>query len=240
MRILLRGDPDVAGLVSARATRPERSGAARIPQRTHLPLHRICADRPGGARRCQAAAAGTEGNMKWCRYSVRGETSFGLIEGDSVRKVAGTPWGEHKIAADSVPLANVKLELPVIPSTFFCVGVNYRDHVDRMAANPETTPSPPPPPDIGFRANNALIAHEENIVKPRDAGEQFQYEGELGAAVGKRCRNVSKDDALASVFGWTSGNDVSERTGRANARTLWRAKNCDPFKPMGPWIVTGA
>jgi hypothetical protein len=42
------------------------------------------------------------------------------------------------------------------------------------------------------------------------------------------------------VFGWTIGNDVSERTWQANDRTLWRAKNCDTFKPMGPWIVTDA
>jgi 2-keto-4-pentenoate hydratase/2-oxohepta-3-ene-1,7-dioic acid hydratase in catechol pathway len=57
---------------------------------------------------------------------------------------------------------------------------------------------------------------------------------------GKRCRNVSKEEALSHVFGWTIGNDVSERTWQANDRTLWRAKNCDTFKPMGPWIVTGA
>jgi hypothetical protein len=41
--------------------------------------------------------------MKWCRYSIGGETSFGLIEGDSIRKVQGTPWGEHRIAAQAVP-----------------------------------------------------------------------------------------------------------------------------------------
>jgi 2-keto-4-pentenoate hydratase/2-oxohepta-3-ene-1,7-dioic acid hydratase in catechol pathway len=178
--------------------------------------------------------------MKWCRYSYRGETSFGLIEGDSVRGAAGAPWGAHTIALESVPLTSVKLELPVIPSTFFCVGVNYRDHVERMAARRGTKPAYPPRPDIGYRANNALIAHEEPIVKPRDAGDEFQYEGELVAVFGKRCRNVSKEEALDYVFGWTIGNDVSERTWQANDRTLWRAKNCDTFKPMGPWIVTGA
>jgi 2-keto-4-pentenoate hydratase/2-oxohepta-3-ene-1,7-dioic acid hydratase in catechol pathway len=178
--------------------------------------------------------------MKWCRFTAAGETSYGLIEGDTVRRADGAPWGKHTLAASGVPLAGVKLEPPVIPSTFFCVGVNYRDHVERMAARRGTKPSFPPRPDIGYRANNALIAHEENIVKPRDAGEQFQYEGELVAVFGKRCRNVSKEEALDTVFGWTIGNDVSERTWQANDRTLWRAKNCDTFKPMGPWIVIGA
>jgi len=178
--------------------------------------------------------------MRWGRFSQRGEISFGLIEGDSVRKVDGTPWGEPKIAPQGVPLSSVKLELPVIPGTFFCVGVNYRDHVERMAAKRGAKPSYPPRPDIGYRANNALIAHEESIVKPRDAGREFQYEGELVAVFGKRCRNVSKENALSYVFGWTIGNDVSERTWQANDRTLWRAKNSDTFKPMGPWIVTNA
>jgi 2-keto-4-pentenoate hydratase/2-oxohepta-3-ene-1,7-dioic acid hydratase in catechol pathway len=44
---------------------------------------------------------------------------------------------------------------------------------------------------------------------------------------------------LDYVFGYTIGNDVSERTWQRNDRTLWRAKNTDTFKPMGPWIVTG-
>jgi len=52
-------------------------------------------------------------------------------------------------------------------------------------------------------------------------------------------RNVSPERALDYVFGWTIGNDVSERGWQANDRTLWRAKNSDTFKPMGPWIVTG-
>jgi 2-keto-4-pentenoate hydratase/2-oxohepta-3-ene-1,7-dioic acid hydratase in catechol pathway len=40
------------------------------------------------------------------------------------------------------------------------------------------------------------------------------------------------------VLGYTIGNDVSERVWQKSDRTLWRAKNCDTFKPMGPWIET--
>ena len=49
---------------------------------------------------------------------------------------------------------------------------------------------------------------------------------------------MSEADALSCVLGWTIGNDFSERTWQANDRTLWRAKNADTFKPMGPWIET--
>src|SRR5690606_38012671 len=51
--------------------------------------------------------------------------------------------------------------------------------------------------------------------------------------------NLSEKDALSCVLGYTLGNDVSERTWQKQDRTLWRAKNSDTFKPMGPFIATG-
>lgn len=178
--------------------------------------------------------------MKWCRFHTDNGVSFGLIEGDQIIAVEGTPFGDYKKTSRSYPLTQVKLDIPTVPSNFFCVGVNYADHVRRMAAKRGKEPEYPKQPDIGYRSNNALIAHDEAIIKPRDAGPQFQYEGELVAVFGKRCRNVSKEEALDYVLGWTIGNDVSERSWQASDRTLWRAKNSDTFKPMGPWIDTDA
>jgi len=175
----------------------------------------------------------------WCRFRTDDYTGFGVVEGETVIAVEGSPFGEHKRTSRSFPLKHVKLLIPVVPSTFFCVGINYADHIRKMAARRGTEPVFPKKPDIGYRANNALIAHDEDIVKPKDAGEAFQYEGELVAVFGKRARDVSRENALDYVFGWTIGNDVSERTWQKEDRTLWRAKNADTFKPMGPWIVTG-
>ena len=175
----------------------------------------------------------------WCRFAENGRPTFGLVEGTRVVAVEGTPFGEHKRTSRAFELADIKLLTPVEPRTFYCVGINYADHIRKMAEKRGTQPSFPTRPDIGYRANNALIAHEDNIVKPKDAGEAFQYEGELVAVFGKRCRNATRENALDHVFGWTIGNDVSERGWQAGDRTLWRAKNADTFKPMGPWIVTG-
>jgi transketolase len=60
----------------------------------------------------------------------------------------------------------------------------------------------------------------------------------LVAVFGKRCRNATKENALDHVFGWTIGNDVSERDWQKSDRTMYRSKNADTFKPMGPWIET--
>ncbi len=175
----------------------------------------------------------------WCRFSKDNQVSYGVVEDGQVIAVDGGPFGAHKRTPRAYPLASVKLLIPVVPSTFYCVGINYADHIRKMAAKRGAEPVFPKKPDIGYRANNALIAHEEAIVKPAEAGEAFQYEGELVAVFGKRARNVSREDALDYVFGWTIGNDVSERGWQTSDRTLWRAKNADTFKPMGPWIVTG-
>ncbi|MBX6425992.1 MAG: fumarylacetoacetate hydrolase family protein [Variibacter sp.] len=177
--------------------------------------------------------------MKWCRFKTEGGSLYGIIEDDQVFPVEGTPFGPYKKTGLSYPLASVKLDVPVVPGTFYCVGVNYADHIRRMAEKRGAVPMFPQKPDIGYRANNALIAHEENIVKPAGSSNEFQYEGELVAVLGRKAKKVSREEALDCVLGWTIGNDVSERTWQTSDRTLWRAKNADTFKPMGPWIVTG-
>ena len=177
--------------------------------------------------------------MIWCRFQAGETISYGMVEDETVIEVSGIPWEEHARTGNTHKLDDVKLLVPVIPETFYCAGVNYRDHVLKMAALLNREPSFPPRADIGYRANNALIAQGETIVIPKDAHDEVQYEGELVAVFGKECRNVSPEEALDYVFGWTIGNDVSERVWQRNDRTMWRAKNADTFKPMGPWIVTG-
>ncbi len=76
------------------------------------------------------------------------------------------------------------------------------------------------------------------MIIPREATDAIQYEGELVAVIGKRAKHLSEAEALSCVLGYTIGNDVSERSWQKSDRTLWRAKNTDTFKPMGPWIET--
>jgi 2-keto-4-pentenoate hydratase/2-oxohepta-3-ene-1,7-dioic acid hydratase in catechol pathway len=177
--------------------------------------------------------------MRWCRFQADGLTTYGIIEDDRVAAVTGNPFAHHERTSTRYPLDAVRLLVPVIPPTFYAAGVNYREHVTEMARQQGVAPQFPPQADVGYRAVNALIAHEEPIVIPRDATEKVQYEGELVVVIGKQCRRVTEAEALDYVLGYTIGNDVSERTWQREDRTLWRAKNTDTFKPMGPWIVTG-
>ena len=176
--------------------------------------------------------------MKWIRYQYGGTTSYGILEDDGIEAVSGTPFGQHTRTGHTFPLSAVQIRVPIVPLTFYAAGINYEEHVREAAALLGREPDLPTKADVGYRANNALIAHGDPIVIPADATEQVQYEGELVAVIGKTVKRVSEDEALDCILGYTIGNDVSERTWQAGDRTLWRAKNADTFKPMGPWIET--
>ena len=175
--------------------------------------------------------------MRWIRFSQRGRTAYGILEGDSISEVAGDPFQGYEKTGRGHDLGAVKIEVPVIPPTFYCVGLNYAEHIRAGAARRGVAPDLPKQPDVGYRAVNALVAHEEPVVIPADA-KQIQYEGELAVVIGKRAKHLSEAEALSCVLGYTIGNDVSERTWQTSDRTLWRAKSTDTFKPMGPWIET--
>ncbi len=128
---------------------------------------------------------------------------------------------------------------PVVPGNFYAAGLNYRAHIELANKAHGTSYKVPEHADVGYRSNNALIGSGEEIVIPQDSSGQVDFEGELVAVIGQVARNVSEDNALDYVQGYTLGNDISERSWQKSDRTLWRAKNSDTFKPMGPKIVSG-
>jgi 2-keto-4-pentenoate hydratase/2-oxohepta-3-ene-1,7-dioic acid hydratase in catechol pathway len=177
--------------------------------------------------------------MIWCRFQKNDAISYGIVEADFVTAVDGDPFTEHRPTSSRYRLNEVKLLVPVVPPTFYAIGSNYRNHVEGRAKIKGTAPKFYDTPRVGYRANSALIATNEAIVKPKDAGENFEYEGELVVVIGKRARNVTPEEATRCIFGWTIGNDVTERDWQKADPTNLRAKNSDTFKPMGPWIATG-
>src|SRR5262245_31549329 len=175
--------------------------------------------------------------MRWIRYSLQGRTAYGILEGERIVEVAGDPFGGFERTNRIHDLQGVRIELPVVPPTFYCVGLNYAAHIREAAAKVGIPPNLPKQPDVGYRAVNALLPHGEPVVMPADA-TKVQYEGELVVVIGKRAKGLTEAEALSCVLGYSIGNDVSERGWQKADRTLWRAKNTDTFKPMGPWIET--
>ena len=175
--------------------------------------------------------------MRVVRFEHRDAVRFGIIEGDTIEELADAPFEQVSPTGRRVALADVQLLPPVVPPTFYAAGINYANHV-RNAVARGLAVQMPAQADIGYRANNALIGPGCPIVIPQGSSGKVQFEGELVAVIGRKARHLSREDALSCVFGYTIGNDVSERTWQRSDRTLWRAKNADTFKPMGPWIET--
>ena len=132
-----------------------------------------------------------------------------------------------------------KLPPPVIPANFYAAGLNYRAHIAWANEAHGGGYKVPQQADVGYRSPNALVGSGHDIVIPKDSTGPVEFEGELVAVIRTKTKNISEQDALSCVLGYTLGNDVSERTWQRSDRTLWRAKNTDTFKPMGPRIVSG-
>jgi 2-keto-4-pentenoate hydratase/2-oxohepta-3-ene-1,7-dioic acid hydratase in catechol pathway len=177
--------------------------------------------------------------MIFCRFRKSDLVSYGIVEDDVVRVIDGEPFGGYTLTAERFPLRDVTLLVPVRPGTFYAIGSNYHNHVIGRAKVRGRESKFYKTPRVGYRANSALLAHDADIVKPADAGPHFEYEAELVAVIGKSARKVTPSEAAECIFGWTIGNDMTEREWQANDPTNLRGKNADTFKPMGPWIVTG-
>ena len=177
--------------------------------------------------------------MKWINFSAAGaQAAYGILESDDlIRQVRGTLFDTPEFTGAVHRLGDVRIEVPLVPRTFYAAGLNYVTHIREYAELTGNPVAEPKQADIGYRAVNALIAHDQDVVIPLDA-KQIEYEGEVVVVIGKKARNLSEADALSCVLGYTIGNDVSERLWQASDRTFWRSKNTDTFKPMGPWIET--
>lgn len=118
------------------------------------------------------------------------------------------------------------------PQKIICVGFNYQAHAAETG-----TPIPKAPP-IFSKFANALNHHEGDIELPTMVDKEFDYETELVIVFGRKCKNVSKENALSVVAGYAVGNDFSAR-GLQNITTQFTAgKMSDGFAPLGPWLAT--
>ncbi len=113
-----------------------------------------------------------------------------------------------------------------------CIGLNYRQHAK------ECNLPLPPAPVLFNKFSNALAADGEQVYLD-PAYTEYDYEAELVAIMGKPARNVTEEEALDYVFGYTCGNDLSTRDLQFARSNQWLlSKTFDGFAPVGPCVVT--
>ena len=134
-----------------------------------------------------------------------------------------------KIKEITIPLSKVKI-LPVsFPTKIVAVGLNYKDHAMEMDK------PLPEEPLIFLKPSSAVISHKEKIILP-EVSKRVDYEGELAVVIGKKCKNIEKEEAKNYILGYTCFNDVTARDLQQKDIQYTRAKSFDTFAPVGPWI----
>ena len=156
---------------------------------------------------------------------------------DMIGLIAAWPDAERAVrqlekTAPHFKLADVHLQAPVPrPQKILAIGLNYADHIAESGL-------PKPERQVWFsKLPNAVNGPYDGIEIPK-ASSAVDYEAELVAIVGRRCRHVAKEDAASAIFGYTAGNDVSVRDWQFHTPQWILGKSFDTHAPFGPWIVT--
>jgi ureidoglycolate lyase len=193
--------------------------------------------------------------MKLATFEELGETGgaarAGIVAGDGVIDLAQTSlppemttliaqW--EKVAGDArriaastkahFKLSEVRLLAPVPhPQKILAIGLNYADHIAESG-------QPKPERQIWFsKLPNAVNGPYDPIPLPK-VSAALDYEAEMVAVIGKRCKHVSKEDAASAVFGYACGNDVTVRDWQFHTPQWILGKSFDGHAPFGPWITT--
>jgi 2-keto-4-pentenoate hydratase/2-oxohepta-3-ene-1,7-dioic acid hydratase in catechol pathway len=181
--------------------------------------------------------------VRIARFARSGDISFGLVEGAgsdpadlSLAPLQGHPLFDPTPTGEVVPLSSVRLLAPTQPINVVCIGKNYADHIAEMA-HMTGPPKASGDPTVFLKPATSVIGPDEPIRLPRGVG-RVDHEAELALVIGKPARDLTRENALSHVWGYTAANDVSARDQQKNDTQWTRGKGHDTFCPLGPWIET--
>ena len=136
---------------------------------------------------------------------------------------------------DAVPLAGLRLLPPVArPGKIVAIGRNYAEHAAEQGV------PLPSAPLVFAKFTSSIIGPGEPITWDARITDAVDFEAELAVVIGRRAKDVTAEDALDHVLGYTCLNDVSARDVQFGDGQWVRGKSLDTFCPIGPWVVTAA
>ncbi|WP_019008700.1 fumarylacetoacetate hydrolase family protein [Deinococcus aquatilis] len=169
--------------------------------------------------------------MRIVRIQTGNAAQWGQLEEHTVYLTHGMA-GER--TGQTVALDEATLLAPAEPSKIVCVGRNYLDHIRELGND---TAGLPTEPGIFLKGPNALAEPGGTVKKP-DWTQSFHFEGELALVIGQQARNLTPENALDAVLGYTCGLDLTARDLQKSDLQWFRAKAADRFCPLGPWLET--
>ncbi len=165
------------------------------------------------------------------RFQKGDEVFYARVVEGEIYRLRGDVFGSPSFDKKPTNIKGVRTLIPVVPSKIIAVGLNYADHA-RESGKPL-----PKEPLFWLKAPTSLIADGGKIEIPFP-NHRTDFEAELAIVIGRRIRNVTPSGAARYIFGYTSAQDISDRTIQ-NGESQWtRAKSFDTFTPLGPYVET--
>ncbi|MEY2504330.1 MAG: hypothetical protein QOG27_610 [Verrucomicrobiota bacterium] len=159
------------------------------------------------------------------------EIVYGEVRAEEVHLLAKPFWLALDFTGEVVPLRDLQIDVPVVPGKLIAVGLNYADHIAEMKRTPLGTPL------IWFKAPTSLLPHE-GTIEIAFPEHKTDFEVELAIVIGRRAKNISREQALDHIFGYTIGEDISDRDLQSSEKQFARAKSFDTYSPVGPFVYT--
>lgn len=152
----------------------------------------------------------------------------GPDEVERVRAAAAALADDDWAPLSDAVFAPAIIDAPIV----LAVGLNYDEHASELSLDNDSGPV------LFSLFPNSLGAHEGEVPLPAHISEEVDYEGELGVVIGRAAKNVSPEEALDYVFGYTVINDITARNVQFQEPQWSRCKSFDGFTPIGPVVVT--
>ena len=165
------------------------------------------------------------------RYGDRIATGAIDVGSDDIAVLRGTFFEDPLPTGETVPLDDVHVLAPVLPSKLVCVGKNYADHAAEFGMEV------PAEPLLFLKPSTAVIGPNDPI-RLLPISRRIDYEGELAVVIGRLAKDVRAEEAFKVILGYTCANDVTLRDLQKTDDQWARAKGFDGSAPLGPWIET--
>ncbi len=170
--------------------------------------------------------------MKIYRYKYKNKISYGVLKEENLYPVEGSIFRRFNLKKDKIPISNVTLLPPVIPSKIVAIGANYKNHVREMGRQI------PEEPLIFLKPPSSIVGPDDIIVYPK-MSKRVDFEGELALIIKKRAHLLRDEESTEDyILGYTCFNDVTARDLQNKDVQFTRAKSFDTFAALGPCIAT--
>ncbi|EAF3626804.1 fumarylacetoacetate hydrolase family protein [Listeria monocytogenes] len=189
--------------------------------------------------------------MKWLSYLYEGDLAYGILTPENKIIPAGTVFSnppatlldfikEKPLVPEltgidgHIDLAEVEIQVPFVPpNNIIAIGKNYYNHVLEMGSKEDV----PEHILVFTKSANSLLPHNGNIELHQNITSQLDYEGELAVIIGEKVRDISEQEALSAIFGFTILNDITARDLQKKHKQFYLGKSLDASCPIGPFVL---